>query len=220
MKMKKLIGSLIATVMAMGMVSGTSVNAAYKPNPTVVEWDYDNQIWHDTRDNISYSIHCSIDNENIVYLNINIKERKDFCGWSGSAYYKDIISITTPANYAISAAHLGRGYSGTDLNFTKTPNGDGTTTWAIRPSQSEGGHGGMILLCPVGTNNTENTITFKDYEGNVIETYTIQNYPYGDINKDGILDARDASMLLTLYARQSVGENITLDQLIKEQKGE
>lgn len=40
MKMKKLMGSIIATVMTVGMVSGASVNAAYKPNPTVVEWDY------------------------------------------------------------------------------------------------------------------------------------------------------------------------------------
>lgn len=42
----------------------------------------------------------------------------------------------------------------------------------------------------------------------------------GDIDGNGVLDARDASMLLTLYARQSVGENITLDQLIEEQKGQ
>lgn len=42
----------------------------------------------------------------------------------------------------------------------------------------------------------------------------------GDIDGNGVLDARDASMLLTLYARQSVGENITLSQLIEEQKGQ
>lgn len=38
----------------------------------------------------------------------------------------------------------------------------------------------------------------------------------GDIDGNGVLDARDASMLLTLYARQSVGENITLADLRKE----
>ena len=40
----------------------------------------------------------------------------------------------------------------------------------------------------------------------------------GDIDGNGVLDARDASMLLTFYARQSVGDPITLDQLIEEQK--
>lgn len=45
------------------------------------------------------------------------------------------------------------------------------------------------------------------------------NRAYGDMNDDGFCDARDASILLTYYARQSVGEVITLDQLIEEQKG-
>jgi hypothetical protein len=52
---------------------------------------------------------------------------------------------------------------------------------------------------------------YLPYEDNSIE---------GDIDGNGVLDARDASMLLTFYARQSVGDPITLDQLIKEQKGE
>jgi hypothetical protein len=42
----------------------------------------------------------------------------------------------------------------------------------------------------------------------------------GDIDGNGVLDARDASMLLTFYARQSVGDPITLGQLIEEQKGQ
>ena len=45
-----------------------------------------------------------------------------------------------------------------------------------------------------------------------------KNRAYGDMNDDGCVDARDASLLLTLYARQSVGDPITLDQLIEEQK--
>lgn len=47
-----------------------------------------------------------------------------------------------------------------------------------------------------------------------------KNRAYGDMNDDGSVDARDASLLLTLYARQSVGDPITLDQLIEEQKGQ
>lgn len=47
-----------------------------------------------------------------------------------------------------------------------------------------------------------------------------KNRAYGDMNDDGFVDARDASILLTLYARQSVGDPITLDQLIEEQKGQ
>ena len=47
-----------------------------------------------------------------------------------------------------------------------------------------------------------------------------KNRAYGDMNDDGCVDARDASLLLTLYARQSVGDPITLDQLVAEQKGQ
>lgn len=48
---------------------------------------------------------------------------------------------------------------------------------------------------------------------------TYGNRAYGDMNGDGFCDARDATILLTFYARQSVGEVLTLDQLINEQKG-
>ena len=43
------------------------------------------------------------------------------------------------------------------------------------------------------------------------------NRAYGDMNNDGFVDARDASILLTYYAKTSVGYTGTLDDFIQEQ---
>lgn len=43
------------------------------------------------------------------------------------------------------------------------------------------------------------------------------NRAYGDMNNDGFVDGRDASLLLTYYAKTSVGYTGTLDDLIQEQ---
>lgn len=46
------------------------------------------------------------------------------------------------------------------------------------------------------------------------------NRAYGDMNNDGFVDGRDASLLLTYYAKTSVGYTGTLDDLIQEQNNE
>jgi hypothetical protein len=45
------------------------------------------------------------------------------------------------------------------------------------------------------------------------------NRAYGDMNNDNIVDGRDATILLTYYAKTSVGYTGTLDDFIKEQNG-
>ena len=244
MRMKKLIGSLIATAMTMGMVSGTSVNAAYKPNPTVVEWDYEkNRVRENpqiSETEFSYSLHYSIDTNNIIYVNLN-KVTGGF-----SVVKAKIFSVTTPSNYAISDSKTGTVNAvQNQLSYNKILNGDGTTTWEMYLYTAKSA---TVVLCPIGTNDTENEITFNGWQGELLNTYTMID-PYesytkeiaqlkqeynilyeqfeilatqstdsieGDIDGNGVLDARDASMLLTLYARQSVGENITLADLRKE----
>lgn len=44
-----------------------------------------------------------------------------------------------------------------------------------------------------------------------------KNRSYGDMNDDGFVDGRDASLLLTYYAKTSVGYTGTLDNFIQEQ---
>lgn len=44
-----------------------------------------------------------------------------------------------------------------------------------------------------------------------------KNRAYGDMNDDGFVDGRDASLLLTYYAKTSVGYTGTLDDFIQEQ---
>ena len=46
------------------------------------------------------------------------------------------------------------------------------------------------------------------------------NKAYGDMNNDGFVDGRDASILLTYYAKTSVGYIGSLNDFIKEQNGE
>lgn len=237
MRMKKLMGSFIATVMAMGMIGGVSANAAYKPNLMVAEWDYNKiGVSLENADSIGkgcYNIHYSIDDHNIIYLNLNNVE-----GTFGICWNK-IFSITTPSNYAISDSKIGEYHANENkLGYNKIMNGDGTTTWELALFTAKSA---TVVLCPIGTNDTGNEITFKGWNDEPLNTYIItdpyesyineietlksiinsqKNRAYGDMNDDGFVDARDASMLLTLYARQSVGDPITLDQLIEEQKGE
>ena len=237
MKMKKLIGSLIATVMTIGMISGASVNAAYKPNPTVVEWDYEkNRVRENpqiSESEFSYSLHYSIDTNNIIYINLY-----KVTGGFGVVDSK-IFSVTTPSNYAISDSKIGTiNAVQNQLSYNKILNGDGTTTWEMYLYTAKSA---TVVLCPIGTNDTENEITFKGWHDELLNVYSMtdpyesyineietlksiinsqKNRAYGDMNDDGFVDARDASLLLTLYARQSVGDLITLDQLVEEQKGQ
>lgn len=237
MRMKKLMGSFIATVMAMGMIGGVSANAAYKPNLMVAEWDYNKiGVSLENADSIGkgcYNIHYSIDDHNIIYLNLNNVE-----GTFGICWNK-IFSITTPSNYAISDSKIGEYHANENkLGYNKIMNGDGTTTWELALFTAKSA---TVVLCPIGTNDTENEITFKGWNDEPLNTYIItdpyesyineietlksiinsqKNRAYGDMNDDGFVDARDASLLLTLYARQSVGDPITLEQLIEEQKGQ
>jgi len=48
----------------------------------------------------------------------------------------------------------------------------------------------------------------------------VGNRMYGDMNGDGYTDGRDASILLTYYAKTSVGEAITLDEYIESLNNE
>ena len=60
-------------------------------------------------------------------------------------------------------------------------------------------------------------------ETNKILQETLNSYgnrAYGDMNNDGFVDGRDASLLLTYYAKTSVGYKGTLDDFIQEQNNE
>lgn len=59
--------------------------------------------------------------------------------------------------------------------------------------------------------NTELTNQVNDLRNTL---NTVGNRMYGDMNGDGYTDGRDASILLTYYAKTSVGEAITLDEYI------
>ena len=71
----------------------------------------------------------------------------------------------------------------------------------------------MVLLSPFA-------VCLSPLSAQNMTSSPYSRYAYGDMNDDGFVDARDASLLLTLYARQSVGDTITLDQLVEEQKGQ
>lgn len=68
---------------------------------------------------------------------------------------------------------------------------------------------------------SDENVTLKEENNNlqrVLASYG--NRAYGDMNNDGFVDGRDASLLLTYYAKTSVGYTGTLDDLIQEQNNE
>ena len=243
MKMKKLMGSIIATVMAMGMAGGTSVNAEYHLKPIVMEQNYENEIRNASNDYKRYTTHYYIDNENTVFVEIEMKDKS----WGNSYQVRQLpaLSITTPSNYVVSESRTGT-QKGIYIDCTKATNNDGTITWKLFTGNLSEGGKDTIILFPVGITEENSTIIFKNYRDETLNEYNIENADsslvseyeslkanydqlsatlasqknraYGDMNDDGYVDARDASLLLTLYARQSVGDPITLDQLIEEQK--
>ena len=64
----------------------------------------------------------------------------------------------------------------------------------------------------------EENATLKEENNNLQRVLTSYgNRAYGDMDNNGFVDARDASILLTYYAKTSVGYTGTLDNFIQEQ---
>ena len=68
---------------------------------------------------------------------------------------------------------------------------------------------------------SDENVTLKEENNNLQRVLTSYgNRAYGDMNNDNIVDGRDATILLTYYAKTSVGYTGTLDDLIQEQNNE
>ena len=68
---------------------------------------------------------------------------------------------------------------------------------------------------------SEENTKLKEENNNLQRVLTSYgNRAYGDMNNDGFVDGRDASLLLTYYAKTSVGYTGTLDDFIQEQNNE
>lgn len=292
MKMKKLIGSLIATVMAMGMIGGTSANAkVIEPEVVRTEtWTTSYFIDDDTSTLYPY-IQCEADIYNDGTIKVYAWNTHEWDGFTTVEHTATFIEAAPvkysdytkgksekynynfyPDSYSISI-----NFSRYDLESIKTDQWFGTDVciphymgylpqMAFSENRTTGNSSrfcGDLTLKP--TVEPMGTYDFKIYghdititpdllqstsmpEPPVNETASLKaeneslkaelsalktsydqlsvtlvsqkNRAYGDMNDDGYVDARDASLLLTLYARQSVGDPITIDQLIEEQKGQ
>ena len=289
MKMKKLMGSIIATVMAVGMVGGTSANAkVIEPEVVRTEtWTTSYFIDDDTSTLYPY-IQCEADIYNDGTIKVyawnthewdgfatvehtatfieaapvkysdytKIKSKKynlNFCPDTYSVnceYSNSNVEWVDIANYLYIDSSYYRGYLPNMAFSENRPNGN---SWrfcgdlTLKPTVEPTGtydfkiYGHDITITPdllQSTSMPEPSVNETDAlkaeneslkaELNALKTSYDQlsatlasqkNRAYGDMNDDGSVDARDASLLLTLYARQSVGDSITLDQLIEEQKG-
>lgn len=283
MKMKKLVGSIIATVMAVGMASGTSVSAkVIEPEVVRTEtWTTSYFIDDDTSALYPY-IQCEADIYNDGTIEVYAWNTHEWDGFATVEHTATFIEAT-PVKYSTYVkgksekynynfypdeydmnSHYSYGYTneyietdnwfdeavyipqyrgalpemsfsekrktgwknfGTDLTFS--PKVEPTDTYNFKI------YGHDITITPDLLQSTvmpEAPINEVDALKAEIESLKTQitqlsntlasqkNRAYGDMNDDGSVDARDASLLLTLYARQSVGDPITLDQLIEEQK--
>lgn len=289
MKMKKLIGSLIATAMTMGMVGGASANAkVIEPEVVRTEtWTTSYFIDDDTSTLYPY-IQCEADIYNDGTIKVYAWNTHEWDGFATVEHTATFIEAK-PMKYSDYMKAKSKKYN---LNFypdTYTMNwdysnyegewGDYTNYLDINSSRYRGYLPQMSFFesRPTSWHNFKSNLTFKptveptgtyDFkiyghdititpdllqstsmpeppvnetealkaeneslkaELNALKTSYDQlsatlasqkNRAYGDMNDDGYVDARDASLLLTLYARQSVGDPITIDQLIEEQKGQ
>ena len=252
MKMKKLIGSLIATAMAMGMVSGTSVNAAEKIKTTELS-----TIW---RDSYEYTVTDEYARTNVYQYTFTAESDGHihidlYCLQGGTCsvavigkieYNDSMISSISDGNSTFNSHGYNTknvvAYNGDNIVYTTIYNNtaDSGNLYAIYDFYVKEPYltteqtlyvWDTTFTIPFGEpavdyqsqidNLTVEIETLKEENGRLLNALASQkNRAYGDMNDDGSVDARDASLLLTLYARQSVGDPITLDKLIEEQKGQ
>jgi len=277
MKMKKLMGSLIATVMAMGMVSGASANAErvlitetttstnvseMSTGPSVI-WRgsheytitdvyarknvYQYTFMAESNGHIHIDLYClqggSCDADvigKIAYNDSMISSiNDDGSTFNSHGYTKNVVSYdgdnivyTTIYNntarsgdlYATYDFYVKEPYLATEQTlyiWNDTfiiPFGEPVVDYQTQITN-------LTVENEMLKSENDNLIvenkTLKDENNRLLATLSTQgNRAYGDMNDDGYVDARDASLLLTLYARQSVGDPITIDQLIEEQKGQ
>ena len=288
MRMKKLMGSLIAAVMAVGMVGGTSANAKVIEPEVVRTETWTTSYFIDDDVNTLYPyIQCEADiyNDGTIKVYawnthewdgfatiehtatfieamptdysryVKAKSKKYNLNFYPDAYtmnrdYSNWTSERDTFNYIDIYIPCYRGYLPRMSFFESKP-----TDWhnfqsnlTFKPTIEPTGtydfkiYGHDITITPdllQSTSMPEPPVNETDAlkaeneslkaELNALKTSYDQlsaalasqkNRAYGDMNDDGYVDARDASLLLTLYARQSVGDPITLDQLIEEQKGQ
>lgn len=281
MRMKKLIGSFIATAMAMGMVGGTSANAeriimtetttgvsVVGTTETVVE---PSVIWRESHEYTitdkyayTYVYQCTFMAESDGHIHIDL-----YCLQGGPGYI-DVIGKIAYNDSMISSIGDGKStfnshgyntknivsYDEDNIVYTIVYSGGGKSgnlyatydfyvkepylaieqtlyiwndTFTIPYGKPMVDYQSQIADLTVENemlkSQNDNLIveneTLKDENNRLLTTLSTQgNRAYGDMNDDGYVDARDASLLLTLYARQSVGDPITLDQLVEEQKGQ
>lgn len=281
MKMKKLMGSIIATAMAVGMVGGTSANAervlitetttdinTVEATKTTAE---PSVIWRGSHE---YTVTDNYTNKNVYQCTFMAESdghiHIDLYCLQGGTCHADIIGKIAYNDSMISS--IGDGDSTFNSHGYNTKNvvaydEDNIVYTTVYTGNTDSGnlyatydfyvkepyltteqtlyiwndtftipYGKPMVDYPTQIVNltvenetlksqNDNLIveneTLKDENNRLLATLSAQgNRAYGDMNDDGYVDARDASLLLTLYARQSVGDPITLDQLIEEQKGQ
>lgn len=277
MRMKKLMGRLIATVMAMGMVGGMSANAERilitetTADANVVEMTAESSvIWRASHE---YTITDEYARKNVYQYTMTAETNGhihiDLYCLQGGTCHADVIGKIAYNDSMISSINdngstfNSHGYSknvvsydGDNIVYTTIYGGGGNSgnlyatydfyvkepyltteqtlyiwndTFTIPYGKPMVDYQSQIADLAVENemlkSQNDNLIveneTLKDENNRLLTTLSTQgNRAYGDMNDDGYVDARDASLLLTLYARQSVGDPITLDQLVEEQKGQ
>ena len=292
MRMKKLMGSFIATVMAMGMIGGTSVNAkVIEPEVVRTETWTTSYFIDDDISTLYPYVQCEADIYNDGTIRVYTWNTHEWDGFATVEHtatfieaapvkYSDYVKGKSEKynyNFYPDSYSINRNFSRYDSESIKIDDWFGASVYIPqyrgflpnmsfsekRPNGNSWSFCGDLTLKP--TVEPMGTYDFKIYghdititpdllqstsmpEPPVNETASLKaeneslkaelsalktsydqlsvtlasqkNRAYGDMNDDGYVDARDASLLLTLYARQSVGDPITIDQLIEEQKGQ
>lgn len=159
-----------------------------------------------------YQVNYSIKDNNKIFINLQVTKAA-FNGMSHQKY--PAISVKVPRNYYLSY----------DINkdaenrpyFHSITTEEGYIMYDIYLPLSKLSN--EVILFPVGKNNNGDKISFYNYKEEEIDTYFI-NYTslkMGDVNGDNMVNAVDASYILSYYAYLSCGgEDIGIQNYIKQ----
>ena len=124
-----------------------------------------------------------------------------------------MVSTTTTSSAASNVIRIKAGET-TAVAIPGIPEG-AAVVWASSDSKIAVVEDGTLKAVSSGE-----TTVYAIYNGSVYATYTVRilsdKYSVGDVNNDGIVDASDASDILSVYAALSTGEEVglTMEELM------
>lgn len=199
----KIIKKIISTVTSFSLILGgllySNSSTIALEEDEVKEFSQAVFIPSEAKADYEYQVEYSVEDNDKVFINLQVI-KSAFNGIAHQRY--PAISVKVPQNYHLSY----------DINkdaerrpyFNSTIEEDYIIYNIFLPYDKIVNE---VILFPVGENINGETITFYNYKEEEIDQYAINDTPLklGDVNGDNIINATDASYVLSYYAYLSCG---------------